>query len=208
MAKMHNGIMGAFSGKVGTVIGASWYGIPYMKSLNKKRSAEATGREKQNRDKFATAHAWLHPILKFVREGFKDHSLKSRGFNAAKSYALKNAFEGTLPDITINPALVKVAAGDLPLSGNITAEKTDAETIRFTWDIQIPNGADPDDQVMVLAYCLYEKNPPCLIHGQLRYTGSENLSVDPGKKYHLYLAFNAADRSRRSDSVYLGEIDM
>lgn len=32
MAKIDEGILGPFSGKVGEVIGSSWHGIPYIKS--------------------------------------------------------------------------------------------------------------------------------------------------------------------------------
>lgn len=49
------------------------------------------------------AQAWLRPVTQFVREGFKEYTPTVEGFLAAKSYLLKNAFEGTAPDLTINP---------------------------------------------------------------------------------------------------------
>jgi hypothetical protein len=120
---------------------------------------------------------------------------------------LKNAFEGVQPGISINPALVKVSAGDLPLSDNIAVEKSGDDTIRFTWD---PKTKDTDsfDQVMMLAYDIEKGNALFRTTGQLRYTGEDALQVYKGFTYHLYLAFNAADRSKQSDSVYLGEMEM
>jgi hypothetical protein len=47
------------------------------------------------------------------------------------------------------------------------------------------------------------------IPGQFRETGAGSLRLPEGKKmtYHIYLAFLAYDRSRQSDSVYLGAVD-
>jgi hypothetical protein len=36
MGTIKQGILGGFSGKVGTVVGASWKGIAYMRSLPQK----------------------------------------------------------------------------------------------------------------------------------------------------------------------------
>src|SRR5690242_11507600 len=124
MATYTNGITGDFSGKVGTVIGSSWKGKPYMKSLHKKRTIPAHKMEQLNRNKFAMAHQWLQPITFFVRAGFKGYTDTVEGFLAAKSYLLKNAFEGVGDELVINPALMKVSYGDLPLPTNITAVKT------------------------------------------------------------------------------------
>src|SRR6185369_13168731 len=99
MARLISGINGPFVGKVGSVVGSSWNGIPYMKKKYAKRTKNITVEEKQNRSKFAMAHFWLQPLLEFVREGFKDFSPRSRGFNAAKAHLLKNAFEGIKPGI-------------------------------------------------------------------------------------------------------------
>ncbi|WP_262249124.1 DUF6266 family protein, partial [Parapedobacter soli] len=42
MAKFINGANGTFSGKVGSVIGASWRGIHYLRGLAKKSNVPAT----------------------------------------------------------------------------------------------------------------------------------------------------------------------
>ena len=213
MAKYANGVNGAFIGKLGTVVGTTWKGIPVMRSLPSKRSSKAKGNEKQNQTKFSIAHYWLQPLLEVVREGFKGYSEYVEGFNAAKSYLLNNAFEGEKPNIYINPALVKISAGDLPLPSGITAglaaeqSRPGVPTIEFTWDTTtLPYEADNWDQVMVVAYNVEESEAFINIHGQFRFNGSHILDVRPGHTYHLYLAFTAKDRSRQSDSVYLGEI--
>lgn len=208
MAKMNGGIMGAFSGSIGPVTGSSWYGIPYMKVRHRRRRKSDSEKEKIIHSRFAMTHAWLKPLLNVVREGYKNHSLTSRGFNAAKSYVLKNAIEGTSPDFFINPALVKLSYGTLPLSSGITVEKSGPAKIKFTWDKQTPRDAHHADQVMLVAYDIEGKDAKSKLYGPLRDQGEATLDVTEGKKYHIYLAFIAHDRSRQSDSVYLGEMEM
>jgi hypothetical protein len=208
MAKMKAGIMGAFSGSVGPVTGSSWYGMPYMKVRHRTRRKSDSEKEKFIHSRFAMTHAWLKPLLDVVREGFKNHSFTSRGFNAAKSYVLKNAIEGTAPDFFINPALVKVSYGNLPISPGITVEKAGPGEIRFSWDPKTPKDAHDADQVMMVAYNVEEKKAYHTIYGPLRDTGTAINYVAEGMKYHIYLAFIAHDRSRQSDSVYLGEMEM
>ena len=210
MARLLNGINGPIQGTVGTVIGSSWKGFPYIKSRPRKRKKKAHKAEAANRSKFAAAHRWLKPLLKFVREGFRGYAPKVEGFNAAKSRLLLYAFEGEGADRHINPALVQVSYGDLPMSGNIAVEKSAAGQLLFTWDATTPEGGHAKDQLMMLAYDSENRKAYLNTLGQFRSAGSDILFTDPahGKSYHLYCAFVAADRSGQSDSVYLGMITM
>jgi hypothetical protein len=213
MGKFITGINGPIVGKVGTVVGSSRNGVPYLKGPYKKRTKRISAKEKLNRIKFAKAQAWLQPLLDIVRVGFKGYSERSEGFVAAKSHLLRNAFEGPADNRVINPALVRISHGDLPLPADITVAKTSSNLLKFTWDPKAPDGASRYDQVLLLAY---EKDKPlgkpvcCKITGQFRETGSDTLKLYPksgGSTYYIYLAFIADDRSRQSDSVYLGAID-
>jgi len=208
MGRFVNSINGPIQGKVGSVIGSSRKGIPYVKGPYKKRTAKVSKKEIGNRSKFADAQFWLRPLLAFVREGFKGYSLQSEGFIAAKSYLLLNAFEGAPPNFTINPSLVRVSFGDLPLSNNIAVEQIAVDQLQFTWDPARVEGASPLDQAMLLAYDVENAAAYFTVTGQFRNTGSDTLQIAPktGRTYHLYFAFSAADRSRQSHSLYLGEI--
>ncbi len=209
MATYTDGINGKFRGKVGTVIGSSWKGIPYMKSLHSKRTIPAHKDEQLNRNKFAMAHRWLQPVTDFVRAGYKGYTPTVEGFLAAKSYLLKNAFEGEGTDMVINPALMKVSYGDLPLPENITAAKTAPNELQVSWDGSKKSGPHARDQIMVLAYDIENGKANFNIIGQFRYVGIDTLYISPAipeRTYHIYAAFVAADRSRQSTSVYLGTI--
>lgn len=210
MARFTQGINGPFKGKVGTVIGASWKGIPYMRSLPVKRTSKPSEKELHNRRRWALSQQWLQPLTEFVRLGFKGYSPKSEGFVAAKSYLLRHAMEGERESLGINPSLVKLSWGNLPLPNNLQMTRPDGGLIQFTWEPKIyEDMAHPGDQIMLLGYNVEKQNAIVKLYGQVRYHGSDVLDLATGKPgtFHLYAAFIAHDRSRQSDSVYFGTVD-
>ncbi|MFI5154268.1 MAG: DUF6266 family protein [Chitinophagales bacterium] len=208
MAKLSNNILGPFSGRIGNVVGSSWKGIPYLKSAHSTRTKKISDKEKANRQKFKLAQEWLTPLLDFVRQGYKGYTLTVEGFVAAKSYLMKNAMEIDGASIRINPAKMKVSVGTLPLPENIAVKPTEDLQIQFTWDTTRVQGALDRDQVMLLAYDIEKEQATYTTAGEFRHTGSATLPAPcrKGAKCHVYLAFVAVDRSRQSDSIYLGEI--
>ncbi len=143
--------------------------------------------------KFAMAQTWLKPLKDIVRVGFKGYTPTVEGYIAAKSYLLKNAFEGVAPEWNINPELMKVSYGDLPLPDNITVEKTDDNQLIFSRDPSDIKDADLSDQVMLLAYCPRGDNSPInyTTNGQFRKTGTDVLKLtgEEGSTFHIYFAF-------------------
>ena len=210
MARLtNNSALGSFSGKLGNVVVATWKGIPYVRSRPSKRTGPISKEEKNNREKFKKAQLWLKPLLDFVRIGFRDYSPTVVGFNAAKSWLMKNAMEQTEDGIVIHPSRVLVSYGDLPLPANLRMGKLENEELHIHWDVIEKDHKHMYDQCMLLAYDIYNNaNTSMKFTGQFRHTGSDTLYIFSGKKhtYHIYAAFIAADRSRLSNSVYLGEI--
>jgi hypothetical protein len=208
MSKIPYGISGPVIGKIGSIVGSSRMGVPYIKSIPSKRNAKAGPGEAANRVKFAMAHRWLKPVLSFVREGFRKYSPTVEGFLAAKSWLLHHAFEGVGPDLRINPALAKLSHGTRPLSEDISAEKSGDGQLHFSWNRNPINDGHARDQSMLLAYDIEHAFANFLLTGQFRETGSDllRLPIDQGRTYHIYFAFLAHDRSRQSESVYLGTV--
>jgi hypothetical protein len=207
MARLINGIMGPIHGKVGTVIGSSRNGVPYIKGLYKDRTLRVSKKELYNRKKFAASQAWLSPLKDFVRVGFKGYSERSQGFIAAKSWLLKNAFKSDGDGLQIDPALVKVSSGDLANPKDIAVSQTETGHLIFTWN-SADDGSNPSDQIMMLAYDVEKGYAMIKTTGQFRSAGTDILKTEPrnGTNFQVYVAFNAADRSRQSESIYLGEV--
>jgi hypothetical protein len=210
MGRLINGINGPVVGKVGSVVGSSWKGIPYLKGPYKRRTKTISDDEKANRNKFSMAQFWLKPLLHFVRVGFKGYTPLVEGFVAAKSYLMKNAMEGNGAECTINPALVKLSYGDLPLPENISMQLLENDQLQVTWDAPTSKSPRNKDQVMIVAYNIEMKRAKFITMGQFRLVGSDTLDLNIAVKgaFHIYVAFVAGDRSRQSMSVYLGAIQI
>ncbi len=202
------GILGAFSGKVGTVVGYELRGQSIMRAMPKKRTSKASDKELANRKKFADMQSWLRVITPFLRVGFHNYAPTYEGFVAAKSYNSKNAIVGTFPNFVIDPALVRVSFGKLPQATEAAAVCEEPQKIKFTWS----GGADAlDERCMIMVYdtvngrAIYDTAGP----KRSRNTATLELSKHfSGKKVHIYLAFVTEDRKNQSMSQYLGEIEV
>jgi hypothetical protein len=154
------------------------------------------------------------PLKVFVREGFSGfvYKTESQGCVAAYSYLIANALVGEKPNQKIDPALMQVSYGSLPLPNNITVEISSSRMLKFTWDkAYVEDGSKSEDQIMVLAYDVEHAKAAMNITGQFRSVGEEYLDVLLSweeRTFHIYAAFVAADRTRRSHSVYLGTVTM
>ena len=202
MAKLNSGINGPFRGKVGTVVGVEWKGGYYVRSTPAKRTSKRKVDEKANQSRFSMVHQWLQPLLDFVRVGFKGYSEKSEGFNAAKSYVLRNAIKNEKGVFSIDPSLVQLSYGKLPLPSHISVTPQPDKTLLFEWDPS-NNGGDRFDQLMFVLYNKKTKQALCHTTGQFRHEGKQIINFS-GKGCHIYVAFNAHDRESQSHSVYLG----
>lgn len=202
MGKLKKGINGPFFGKVGPVVGSSWNGIDYIKA-KPIRSAPFTNGELNNQSRFKNINAWLKPIRRFIKVGFAAFSPHCKGYAAAVAYLAKHAYNGS----TIDPSLMKVSAGSLPLPAHFNYSLQAGNQLLVTWDTVLPPGAHAHDQAMLLAYDVEAGKQRGFCYGQFRSVGSDKLQLLSGPHvYHLYVAFIAADRSRQSDSVYLGVV--
>jgi len=133
MGRIRKGILGGFSGKVGTVVGGSWKGIAYMRSLPQKVKNPRTIGQKSQRTKFSLALALLQPLTAFLRTGWKLYAHKKSPFNAAMSYTLANVITGEYPGYSVDASKLLVSRGALIPAVNPTAEIT-GDNFVFSWE--------------------------------------------------------------------------
>ncbi len=206
MGRLINGPNGPFIGKAGSFIGYVVNGVGYIKGNYKPRTKEPTEKEALNRQKFAEAQHFLRPLGACVKAGCIGYNQRFQGFAAAKSYLMKNALKVIDGAIIIDPSLVKISYGNLPLPKSIECTFHEPQTFHFTWD---PSGSGEYDQVMVVVYDVKRKREYGYVYGSYRKTGEQLVKVEnpEGQTLHAYIAFISADRSRQSDSVYLGKFE-
>ncbi len=92
MGTIRQGILGGFSGKVGTVVGGSWKGISFMRAQAKSIKNPRTEKQMNQRAKFSISMVFLKPMTDILRTGFKLYANNQSAFNAAKSYSPQPLF--------------------------------------------------------------------------------------------------------------------
>jgi hypothetical protein len=210
MGKINNGITGAFSGKVGPVIGGSWKGISYMRSKPVRSKRPFTPKQLSQQARFATMVNFLQPLNGMLMQTFRNHAIRMSEFNNAISFNLKNAIAGAYPDFKIDPGLVLLSRGDLPNAPLATATCTVAGELQFNWKDNSGTGkADSNDSSILIAYSPDKQRAIHTMEGAARSTETAVLSVEDfrGLKVNTYLAFIAADGTL-ANSVYTGQVEI
>ncbi len=209
MGKIKQGILGGFSGKVGTVIGGTWNGINYMRSRAPKVKNSRTEKQILQRNKFASTVAFLQPIAGYVRIGYKSYAKGRSAFNAAMSHISRNAFVGTPPNLTLDYASVLVARGSLLPPFDATATVATGK-VNFTWTDN-SNVAEAADTDLAMPLLINISNGEAIYDtaAALRSESAVSISIPTswtGDTLQVYLAFIAVDTEAVSNSAYLGSL--
>ncbi len=133
MAVYKQGILGPFSGKVGTVVGASWRGVPYIRSVASKVADAKTAAQLEVRNRLSAVTRAIRPFLESIRHGFINAGVASGWPQAVKVNRQKatktvgNEFQLLPQDIIIaeGTALFEASAS---LSGSNLTVQWDAPT--------------------------------------------------------------------------------
>src|ERR1700759_5858378 len=98
MAKIPNGILGAFSGTVGPVIGQTWKGKAVMRSKPGPRKTPPSVRQRAQMSKFRVVSAFVHGFGKLMSFSFKTGEESITAPNLAYRLNLADALTGTYPN--------------------------------------------------------------------------------------------------------------
>jgi len=209
MGKIKQGILGGFSGKVGSVIGSSWKGISYMRGKAVSIKNPRTLQQMKQRNKFALALSVLQPITAFIRVGFKRYAHKKSEFNAAMSYTIRNAIVGSYPDYMLDFSKLLVSRGSLTGANDATAAAVPGK-IKLTWEDNSGIGeAKPTDKALVVAINPEKGEAAYITDGAPRSAKSEELLVSPywaGDEVEVYLGFISEDGKDVATSAYCGSV--
>jgi hypothetical protein len=209
MGTIKQGILGGFSGKVGTVIGGSWKGISYMRSQAQSVKNPRTDGQLSQRSKFALALDFLKPLTDIVRTGFKLYTNKQTAFNAAMSYTLANAISGDYPDYELNFASALISRGSLTSATNGAATSANG-SVTVTWGDNTGVGTAKATDKALIAVLNADKGEAVTVSaGEARSTVTQTVSVPAdwvGEEVQVYLGFISADAKEVANSVYLGAV--
>ncbi|MXV49965.1 hypothetical protein GS399_03200 [Pedobacter sp. HMF7647] len=209
MGKYNKGILGSFSGKVGTVIGASWKGIDYMRSLAKPGSRTASNDQIIQRAKFALASTFLKPVSALLTIGFKNDASKQTPYNVATSLFLKNSITGVYPDLEVDYGNVLISRGPLSIPAGVQLSSPESGKLQLTWaDNSAAGIAAGTDKALVMIFNPEQRKYQTETNGGTRGSGGQVLDVPAfmGAVAHVWLAFISQDGKTLSTSVYAGTV--
>ncbi|WP_293307740.1 DUF6266 family protein [Pedobacter sp. UBA5917] len=153
MATYSKGANGAFSGKVGSIVGSNWRGVDYLKSLPKKSSKQSSDLQLAQRSKFALAPTYLSPIKDILNIGFKDKQLnKTTGYNAAVKIFLNQAIGGEYPDFVIDFSQIVLSKGSLSVFHGLSAVLKGSDIVLSWQGISNRYNAFDDDMLVVVLF--------------------------------------------------------
>ena len=210
MGTIKKGILGGFSGKVGTVIGGAWKGIDYMRSIATSVSNPNTPAQQEHRAKFGTIVKFLHSVTSIIRIGFKNQAVKMSAFNAAMSANFKSAVIGTYPAFVIDFTKVLLSKGNLPGALNPVAVAAIAGAVNFTWDDNTwETDAMANDQTLLIVINP-AKEAAVSVKGLItRGVGAQTITLPnsyTGDEVQCYIAFTNANGSVISNSQYISDL--
>lgn len=209
MGTIQKGILGGFSGKVGNVVGGSWKGIDYMRSLAQRRTATSSLRQKEQQMKFGLIVRFQQPLANLLAISFKSYAIKMTGANSAMSYNIRNAITGIYPDYVIDYSKALVSRGDMPNATNPAATAAAGGVVNFTWQNNAGSGKAQDtDKAILVAYCPELKQSIYTDAGPERSveSGSLDLSAFSGLQVETWVGFISDDGKITATSVFTGEV--
>lgn len=209
MGTIKQGILGGFSGKVGTVIGGSWKGISYMRSIPQSVKNPRTDGQVNQRTKFSVALEFLKPMTSLLQVGYKLYAQQQTAFNAAMSYILNNAITGTSPDFSVDYSNALVSRGSLTGAANAQATSTGG-TVVLTWNDNSGSGtASQTDKALIVILNSTRSEAMYDTAGAQRSVATETISVPAdwvGESVEVFLGFISEDGKSVANSVYVGSV--
>ena len=209
MGRIKRGILGGFHGTVGTVVGASWKGIDYMRSKAESIKNPRTRGQVTQRNRFATTLFFLQPITSYIRIGFRPYAVKQTGFNAAMAYNIKNAIIGEYPNFELDYSKALVSRGTLTPVQSASATAV-SDGVLFTWHDNSGKGdALQTDMAMPLLFNKTKQEAVFNTAAGKRFEEETTLAVPAdwrGSEVEVYLGFISADGKSVATSEYLGKV--
>jgi len=209
MGTIQKGILGGFSGKVGTVIGGTWKGIDYMRSKANRRKFTPTQKQLEQQAKFTLAMGFVQPMAGLLEITFRDFAIKMSGVNNAFAYLLKKAITGTYPAFDIDYAVMLVSRGKLPNVLGPAVTSGAGSILTFSWtDNSGVAGAKETDQAVLVAYCPSLKQAIYTTAGGARneLTGELNVLPFSGLAVETWIGFISESGMEIANSISLGEV--
>jgi len=206
MALLSKGILGGISGKVGNVVGGSWKGIDYIRSLASSVANPRSPGQVSQRSKFTSVVAIGSQLLGSIIQAFWNGKVpKMSGFNA---FVKENIEEFTAQGVAIWQNLLFSKGSLLSPSGIIIGSQNSNGDFVINW---VDNGgvgnALSTDLVSVVAYNEGSAEWFTLVFGAARSIETVSFTIpnfDNNTDTHLYIfASRLGNNAIQTNSNYI-----
>lgn len=214
MGKLNQGILGGFSGAVGTVVGSTnRKGEDIIRAKSKKARPASTAGQVKQQTKFALVTGFMQGVNPVLNAGLKNAARAENisPYNYASRHALMNAITGTDENPELDYANVLLSEGALSRIAGATAVLTDNEVV-FGWsDVPAGSKGEAADTVCLVVYNVTNRE---LSFSSDAVRSAKTASVPApygttGDTLLFYLFFRSASDPRLvSTSQYLGSAEI
>lgn len=212
MGTIKKGILGGFSGTVGTVVGANWRGMDVIRSRPKASGSNPTPLQLLQRKKFAMAIKFQNSVRALQSRLFGTNSGARSRVNMAASYLLKEviAEQNGVPVILMNKVIL--TKGDLTGFQNLAVSAGTNQTLEFSWENNSNQMLAGTTDLFCAAVYDDEANEFHLQEGPQTRTAESAVVHLPaalaGKSVFVFAFFENAAKDLACNSVYLGEVEL
>ena len=210
MGTYNKGILGPFSGKVGTVVGASWRGKDVLRSLPRQGSRTPSEVQMLQRLKFLTVNQFLTPINPVLGKFYGSNNGDKTRINQAMSYHLKEAVTFIDPIFVMDYMKVQISKGDLLGVQTPTVVAVGGNEVKYSWDDNSGQGqASATDVLLVVIYAPSTNLYFYTFAAAQRSANSATIILPTffnGVEVQSWIAFTSSDEKLYSTSVYMGAI--
>lgn len=212
MARITKGILGGFSGKVGTVVGANWRGQDIIRSTPKPSSRSPSDKQLLQQTKFKLVIGFLQPVKNIQTKYFGSGSGSKSRVNMAVSYTINEAVQmvGDVAELVYNKVLI--TKGDLAGFQNVTAAPQAGNGISLNWEDNSAQGnADATDLANAVCYCEELGSFEIFESVAERSVLTANVTLPAyyaGKEIQLWVFFHNAKETLACNSAYLGSLTL
>ncbi|WP_285009550.1 DUF6266 family protein [Pedobacter faecalis] len=210
VAKYRNGINGSFHGKVGTVVGVSWRGVDYFRSLPGKSNQQPTEKQLRQRKLLSDVSSWLRSIREVITIGYQQFTEGPTPMNMAISNLMKHAIKVDEGVKGIDYTRAVISRGELLSSWFATPAAAGGAALFLSWANYRPSAFNADDDLITVVVYNTAKEKFVTFHEVACRKDREALLQLPGSftgdAVHLYVLFVAAAGDAVSTSNYLGEL--
>jgi hypothetical protein len=205
MGVIKRGILGGFSGRIANVIGGSWKGIAYIRSMPLSVANPNTAGQQAQRGKFSQciiiAKFLLAEIIKPLNDRFAQ---AMSGYNRFMIMSI-DAFDASG---LATPGNFKISEGSLTAVGAANIVVSDAvATVEATWTDNSGSGsAVALDKVYLVAHNVdndeWALNVGAVVRGDETSTATMPSNNNTADVIHIWLAFRRADGTLVSNTVH------